>query len=161
MQRVNSRCFQRHSNRRFGFPQPDDESPVPIRIIREAPLLDWLMHALNRHGETFGTDVNATVHCFLSQYGSLAHERPPALRFGLGSVPVRSHGLALVADLEHAGFMPPILHGVIREGRWPFSPTGSGSLPAKLEYGLSDEAQLHTYALFRNIPSGSRSTSIC
>ena len=32
------------------------------------------------------------------------------------------------ADLEHAGSRPPILHGVIREGRWPFSATGSGSL---------------------------------
>src|SRR5258707_7682706 len=61
-------------------------------------------------------------------------------------VPVRSHGLALVADLEHAGFMPPILHGVIREGRWPFSSTGSGSLPASGGYGLSAEAQLHRYA---------------
>jgi hypothetical protein len=37
-------------------------------------LLDWLMHSLNRHGETFGADINATVHCFLDQYGSLAHE---------------------------------------------------------------------------------------
>ena len=57
----------------------------------------------------------------------MAARRPseyPALRFGLAPVPVRSHGLALVADLEHAGFMPPILHGVIREGRWPFSATG-------------------------------------
>jgi len=43
-------------------------------------------------------------------------------------VPVRDYGLTLFADLEHAGFMPPILHGVIREGRWPFSATGSGSL---------------------------------
>jgi len=47
--------------------------------------------------------------------------------------------------------MPPILHGVIREGRWPFSATGSGSLPASGGYGLSAEAQLHRYALIRNI----------
>jgi hypothetical protein len=73
-------------------------------------------------------------------------------------VPVRSHGLALIADLEHAGFMPPILHGVIREGRWPFSATGSGSLPASGGYGLSAEAQLHRYALIRNIQGGSRKT---
>src|SRR5262249_31383909 len=31
------------------------------------------------------------------------------------------HGLTLIVDLEHAGFMPPILQGVIREGPWPFS----------------------------------------
>ena len=88
--------------------------------------------------------------------GSLAHERPPALRFGR---PVRSRGLALVADLEHAGFMPPILHGVIREGRWPFSATGSGSLPASGVYGLSAEAQLHPYALIRNIQCGSEGSN--
>src|SRR5580704_8778465 len=116
------------------------------------------MHPLNRHGETFSTDINATIDCFLKQYGSLAHERPPALRFGLGSVPVRSHGLALVADLEHAGFMPPILHGVRREGRWPFSATGSGSPPASGGYGLSAEAQLHRYALIRNIQGAWRMT---
>src|SRR5258707_3203312 len=73
-------------------------------------------------------------------------------------VPVRSHGLALVADLEHAGFLPPILHGVRREGRWPFSATGSGSLPASGGYGLSAEAQLHPYALIRNIQGGERRT---
>src|ERR1700678_3927960 len=73
-------------------------------------------------------------------------------------VPVRSHGLALAAYLEHAGFMPPILHGVIREGRWPFSATGSGSLPASGGYGLSAEAQLHRYALIRNIQGGKRRT---
>lgn len=70
------------------------------------------------------------------------------------SVPVRTHGLALVADLEHAGFMPPILHGVKREGRWPFSATGSESLPASGGYGLSAEAQHHRYALVRNIQGG-------
>ena len=113
------------------------------------------MHALNRHGQTLGTDINATVGCFL--YGSLAHERPPAVSFASAPVPVRSDGLALVADLEHAGFMPPILHGVIREGRWPFSATGSGSLPASGVYGLSPEAQLHRYALIRNIQGGLRS----
>src|SRR5271170_7314759 len=73
-------------------------------------------------------------------------------------VPVRSPRLALVADLEPAGFMPPILHGVIREGRWPFSATGSGSLPASGVYGLSPEAQLHRYALIRNIQGGERKT---
>jgi predicted nuclease of restriction endonuclease-like (RecB) superfamily len=52
--------------------------------------------------------------------------------------------------------MPPILHGVIREGRWPFSATGSGSLPASGGYGLSAEAQLHPYALIRNIQGGKR-----
>jgi hypothetical protein len=51
--------------------------------------------------------------------------------------------------------MPPILHGVIREGRWPFSATGSGSLLASGGYGLSAEAQLHRYALIRNIQGGS------
>jgi len=50
--------------------------------------------------------------------------------------------------------MPPILHGVIREGRWPFSATGSGLLPASGGYGLSAEAQLHRYALMRNIQGG-------
>src|SRR5258708_14148861 len=73
-------------------------------------------------------------------------------------VSVRNHGLALVADLEHAGSMPPILHGVIREGRWPFSATGSGSIPASGGYGLSAEAQLHRYALSRNIQGGQRKT---
>src|SRR5271170_5674171 len=73
-------------------------------------------------------------------------------------VPVRSPRLALVADLEPAGFMPPILHGVIREGRWPFSATGSGSLPASGGYGLSAEAQLYRYALIRNIQGGKRRT---
>jgi hypothetical protein len=42
--------------------------------------------------------------------------------------------------------MPPILHGVIREGRWPFSATGSGSLLASGGYGLSAEAQFYRYA---------------
>ena len=73
-------------------------------------------------------------------------------------VPVRSHGLALIADLEHAGFMPPILHGVIREGRWPFSATGSGSLPASGGYGLSAEAHRHRYVSIRNIQGGSWKT---
>jgi hypothetical protein len=50
--------------------------------------------------------------------------------------------------------MPPILHGVISERRWPFSATGSGSLPASGGYGLSAEAQLHPYALIRNIQGG-------
>src|SRR5271156_4565604 len=54
--------------------------------------------------------------------------------------------------------MPPILHGVTREGRWPFSATGSGSLPASGGYGLSAEAQLHRYALIRNIQGGWRRT---
>jgi hypothetical protein len=39
---------------------------VPIRIISEALLLDWLMHALNRHSETFGTDINAAIQRFLN-----------------------------------------------------------------------------------------------
>jgi hypothetical protein len=54
--------------------------------------------------------------------------------------------------------MPPILHGVIREGRWPFSAIGSGSLPASGGYGLSAEAQLHRHALIRNIQGGWRKT---
>jgi hypothetical protein len=91
----------------------------------------------------------------LDLLGSLAHEPPPALRFGLGSAPVRSHGLAPIADLEHVGFLPPILHGVKREGRWPFSAAGSGSLPASGGYGFSAEAQLHRYSLIRNIQGGS------
>jgi len=112
-----SPLLQRHSNPRFGFPQPDDESPVPTRIIRKAILLGWQMHALNRHGETFGTDINAAVHRFLDPYGS-------ALRLASAPVHVRSHGLALVA----AGSMPSILHGVTRKRQWPFSATGSGLL---------------------------------
>ena len=35
-----------------------------------------------------------------------------------------------------------------------FSATGSGSLPASGGYGLSAEAQLHRYALVRNIQGG-------
>jgi hypothetical protein len=54
--------------------------------------------------------------------------------------------------------MPPILHGVIRERRWPFSATGSRLLPASGGYCLSAEAQLHPYALIRNIQGGSRRT---
>jgi len=52
--------------------------------------------------------------------------------------------------------MPPILHGVIREGRWPFSATGSESIQASGGYGLSAEAQLYRYALIRNIQGGWR-----
>jgi hypothetical protein len=59
-------------------------------------------------------------------------------------------------SLEHAGFMPPTLHGVIREGRRPFSATGSKSLPASGGYGLSAEAQLHGYASMSNIQGGRR-----
>jgi hypothetical protein len=40
------------------------------------------------------------------------------------------HGLVLGADLEHAGFMPSIVHGIIRARRWPFSATALGSLSA-------------------------------
>jgi hypothetical protein len=52
--------------------------------------------------------------------------------------------------------MPPILHGVKREGRWPFSATGSGSLPASGGYGLSAEAQHYRYGLICNIQRGTR-----
>jgi hypothetical protein len=72
------------------------------------------------------------------------------------TVPVRSHGLALVADLEHAGFMPSILHGVMREGRVAVLCDRLGISPASGGYGLSAEAQLHRYALIRNIQGGSR-----
>jgi hypothetical protein len=66
--------------------------------------------------------------------------------------------LALVADLEQARSMPPILHGVIRVGWWPFSAAGSGSLLASGGYGLSTEAQLHRYALICNVQGGSLRT---
>src|ERR1700688_3157249 len=66
--------------------------------------------------------------CFSSKHFSLSSLRESASV----PVPVRCHGLALFADLEHAGSMPPILHSVIREGRRPFSATGSGSLQPKL-----------------------------
>jgi hypothetical protein len=116
------------------------------------------MNELNYHGETFGTDITATVRCSMDVYESFAYERPRALGFGLGPVLVRSNGLALFADLEHACFMPPILHRVIRVERWPFSATGSGSLQASGGYGLSAEAQLHRYVLIRNIQDGWRKT---
>lgn len=78
-------------------------------------MLYRLSDALNRNGEMFGTHVNTTIQRFLDLDGSLAHVRPPTLRFGLGFRPCPQSGLALVANLEHAGFMPPILHGVIEK----------------------------------------------
>jgi hypothetical protein len=54
--------------------------------------------------------------------------------------------------------MPPILHGVIREGTVAVLCDRLRIAPASGGYGLSAEAQLHRYASIRNIQGGKRKT---